>query len=142
MLEPEQIWIQLSQRAQTDGENSISAHELAIFRASYFLFQLECGGLSGFLYNKSPAENIDGNWAELSECIQALNTIGSVEGVKLLEKVQKIVQSQTASSVDTWDEFLKTVDSRNKLPEIDNHLCDMIYPMYDDLKLFTVTSCS
>lgn len=137
---PWEIWNEISEQETKVGIAQLTAVERTISLVNSFCFELECGGLTGFLYNASPTsdgESYWGNgWAEVEATAHAIEAVGdAVSAGRLREILQLVAKADT--SAPTWGEFLNRADPEHRCNSIQPELYAQVEDLYKKLEAFT-----
>lgn len=100
-------------RAPRGDTSALSAKERVLYLVNAFLFELDVGGLSGFLYNASPSRHTHTSvpaWAVVEDTIAAVRTLGDAELARTLDKALELVRPGLVIADETWGDVLARVD--------------------------------
>jgi hypothetical protein len=96
----------LCEKVVQSGVDSLSVAERRVWRVNCFLCDLETGGLSGFLYNVSPAAGEPPRWTELRAVAAAVAELGGGQLASTLEAAADMLESRLSDKATTWSDAI------------------------------------
>lgn len=110
------------------GRDALDEKGAKIFHVYRFLCEYENGGLSGFLYNISPA------WKDLTDLSTIAADLKRPEIAEAIGKVEVIMRRGPEDHQGTWGDWLDLADPKSELTELDQTISDYYEPLWEDLE--------
>ena len=136
MKEDWEIWNNIIDRLVDQGIENLGEDDQLIWRVNQFLFEIESGGLSGFLYNVSPADGEVYEWTALRQTVNAINRLGQNDVSQVLRDILSRVEIPDRAT-STWEEFLEHADPEGSFEKVEEMVKQAIGPLYKKLSSFT-----
>lgn len=135
-----EVWNAIIERADAQGEGSLSLKERRIYLVNLFLIELESGGLSGFLYNVSP-EADERNWERLRDTAEAVRSFGNQHVAEQLVRFANLLEKLPERSAgSTWRDYLLARELTDAiLEEAEDDLRKHSGILWDDLEAAALT---
>ena len=137
MQEPEEVWNGIIDRASSQGIEKLSPHERTIYFVNWYLTDYEGGGLSGFLYNVSPVQDVHSSWVELRSVADAVEEVGGSISTEILRDVAQHVERVDVGETSTWEEFWNAVVPEGLLETAELRLDAEVPVLWEMLEQFT-----
>lgn len=107
-------------RGCDDGTDSLSAADLARYRAWRFIMDWEMGGLTGYLYNTLP------DLAAARSTVKALKTVGLTDLADILAQGVALFKGyKDPDRPSTWGEILEQYDPTGQLDILDERIQEL-----------------
>jgi len=137
MNEPRELWEQWNRvlKKSSRGEGMLDEREQTVFLANRFICDAELCGLSGALYNVSPA--VGGKWLDLRATSVAFRVIGCSAASEMLTEIACFLETSAITEPMTWNERLDSAVSEEKLAEFDASLEAAIPELWRSLERYT-----
>lgn len=129
-----ELWNAVLEKRAADGAESLSPHERVVYAVNSYLIDLENGGLSAVLYNRSPVGG--GSWGSLLETAVAVRAIGDDETAQILG----LCASRLASIVNdypSWGELLDVAFSEEQFAALDGAASEKAPAGWTGLEAYT-----
>ncbi|MGJ8725017.1 MAG: DMP19 family protein [Roseibacillus sp.] len=115
------------------GREALDEEATRIFHVYRFLCEFENGGLSGFLYNISPA------WDDLVALENILTKLNKDVLAKAVKRIEEITRSAPVGYCGTWDDWMTLTDPQSVIPEQDRIIFENYEVLWDELERIAVT---
>ncbi|NWK57647.1 hypothetical protein HW115_18665 [Verrucomicrobiaceae bacterium N1E253] len=113
------------------GRSSLDDESKRVFHLYRFLSYYENGGISGLLYNLSPA------WNDLSELASITADLNHLALSKAVEGVHRLVSRGPEEYKGTWEGWINLTDPNGDLDKYDSQIFDLYEVLWHDLERLT-----
>jgi hypothetical protein len=116
MSDASTLWNAVLEKRASSGAESLSVHERVVYAVNSYLVDIENGGLSAVLYNRSPAGG--GAWATLVETAVAIRAVGDEETAQILSQCASRLAA-VINDYSTWGELMDVIFSPEEFSALD-----------------------
>jgi hypothetical protein len=116
MFDSPAIWNAVLEKCASAGVESLSPQGRVVCAVNSYLVDIESGGLSAVLYNRSPVGG--GAWGTLIDTAVAIRAVGDEEAAQILSQcASRLVM--VINDYPTWGELLNVAFSPEEFSELD-----------------------
>ncbi|MCZ7686504.1 MAG: hypothetical protein M5U28_50240 [Sandaracinaceae bacterium] len=133
-MESYEIWNALLERTTAAGLESLTPVERAVVRVNCFVYAVDNGGLSGFLYNIEGGGS-EPTWSELRAVAEAVRQVGALECAGALVDLAVLVEGSAARAPPTWEALLESLGTA--FERLEQRIEAYVPQLWDQLEAYT-----